>query len=99
MTKPRTNKKIQNLKNDFEEKIDLIHLSYDQIANGSRYSYPSKKINPDTKRILEKLFDIKKSDETISTINTESGTLISADEKEEFSKNLGRTQIDLSLMI
>jgi len=93
MTKPRTNKKIQNLKNDFEEKVDLIHLSYDQLANGSRYPYPSKKINPDTKKALEKLFDIK-SDETISTINTKSGTLILAGAKAEFSETLGRTQID-----
>ena len=56
---------------------DLLHISYDQLANGSRYPYCSKKIDPETKAALQRLFDIRPV-ETIKASSNKSGKLVLA---------------------
>ena len=50
---------IRDLKNEMEEKSDLLNLSYDRLANGSRYHYNNKRIDPDCEAAIRKLFDLK----------------------------------------
>lgn len=53
-------KRLRDLK---DEKIEpLIHLSYDRLANGSRYPLRPKKIDPEVEKALKKLFQLEKGE-------------------------------------
>ena len=37
---------------------DLLHISYDQLADGGRHPYQPKKIDPETEAALRRLYEV-----------------------------------------
>lgn len=52
-------KKLYVEEGEREWKGDLIHFTYDQLADGGRAKKPSKKIDPETEKAIKIAFDIK----------------------------------------